>query len=31
VVAALAAAAERIEALTKELNQTIGDGAVPMG
>ena len=29
--AALNAAAERIEALTKRLNQTIGDPAVPIG
>jgi cell division protein ZapA len=29
--AALNAAAERIEALTKRLNQTIGDAALPMG
>jgi cell division protein ZapA len=31
VVAALNAAAERIETLTKRLNQTIADGGVPMG
>jgi cell division protein ZapA len=31
VVAALNAAAERIEGLTKRLNQTVGDAAVPMG
>jgi cell division protein ZapA len=29
--AALNAAAERIEALTRRLNQTIGDAALPMG
>ena len=31
VVAALNAAAERIESLTKRLNQTVVDAAVPMG
>jgi cell division protein ZapA len=31
VVAALNAAAERIEGLTKRLNQTVGDAAMPMG
>ena len=31
VVAALNAAAERIESLTKRLNQTVADAAVPMG
>jgi cell division protein ZapA len=31
VVAALNAAAERIESLTKRLNQTVGEATVPMG
>ena len=31
VAAALNAAAERIEIITKRLNQTVGDGGVPMG
>jgi cell division protein ZapA len=31
VIAALNAAAERIENLTKRLNQTVGDAGVPMG
>ena len=31
VVAALNAAAERIESITRRLNQTITDGGVPMG
>lgn len=31
VVAALNAAAERIEGLTRRLNQTVADAAVPMG
>jgi cell division protein ZapA len=31
VVAALNAAAERIEAITRRLNQTVTDGGVPMG
>jgi cell division protein ZapA len=31
VAAALNAAAERIEDITRRLNQTVGDGAVPMG
>ena len=31
VVAALNAAAERIENLTRRLNQTVGDATVPMG
>ena len=31
VAAALNAAAERIEVITKKLNATIGDGGVPMG
>jgi cell division protein ZapA len=31
VVAALNAAAERIETITKRLNQTVTDGGVPMG
>jgi cell division protein ZapA len=31
VVAALNAAAERIESLTRRLNQTVVDAAVPMG
>lgn len=31
VVAALNAAAERIEDITRRLNQTVGDGGVPMG
>ena len=31
VAAALNAAAERIETITKRLNQTVGDGGVPMG
>jgi cell division protein ZapA len=31
VVAALNAAAERIESLTKRLNQTVADATVPMG
>ena len=31
VVAALNAAAERIEGITRRLNQTVTDGGVPMG
>jgi cell division protein ZapA len=31
VAAALNAAAERIEDITRRLNQTVGDGGVPMG
>ena len=31
VVAALNAAAERIESITRQLNQTVTDGGVPMG
>ena len=31
IAAALNAAAERIEGLTKQLNQTIGEGGVPVG
>ena len=31
VISALNAAAERIEALTRRLNQTVTDGGVPMG
>jgi cell division protein ZapA len=31
VVAALNAAAERIEGITRQLNQTVTDGGVPMG
>jgi cell division protein ZapA len=31
VAAALNAAAERIETITKRLNQTVGDGGVPIG
>jgi cell division protein ZapA len=31
IIAALNAAAERIEDLTKRLNQTVGDGGVPIG
>jgi len=31
VIAALNAAAERIESLTRRLNQTLGDASVPMG
>ena len=31
VAAALNAAAERIEGITRRLNQTVGDGGVPMG
>jgi cell division protein ZapA len=31
VVAALNAAAERIESITRRLNQTVTDGGVPMG
>jgi cell division protein ZapA len=31
IIAALNAAAERIEHLTKRLNQTVGDGGVPIG
>jgi cell division protein ZapA len=31
VIAAIYAAAERIENLTKRLNQTVGDAGVPMG
>jgi cell division protein ZapA len=31
VAAALNSAAERIEGLTKRLNQTVGDGGVPIG
>ena len=31
VAAALNSAAERIETITRRLNQTIGDGGVPMG
>jgi cell division protein ZapA len=31
VAAALNSAAERIETITKRLNQTVGDGGVPMG
>ena len=31
VVAALNAAAERIESLTRQLNQTVVDAVVPMG
>jgi cell division protein ZapA len=31
IVSALSSAAERIEALTKKLNQTVGDGGVALG
>ena len=31
VIAALNAAAERIESITRRLNQTVTDGGVPMG
>ncbi len=31
IAAALNAAAERIEGITKRLNQTVGDGGVPIG